>query len=135
MKLLTATDVTQGYRDNDFDWCVEGELVHIGVVCERDRDDPDGGCGCGRAFAGLNSHRATTTAMIRELPGFTQEDYVEAIRSSLQQQGYDSSHAEHEAAELWCLVRGWPAGTIVERRLDEIVVREFVEPGEGRRGC
>lgn len=128
MKLLTATTVTQGYRDNDFDWCVEGELVHIGVVCDRDLDDPDGGCGCGRAFAGLNSHRATTTALIREVPGFTGADYVEAIRSSLEQQGYDSSHAEHAAAELLILVRGWPPGTIVERRLDEIVVREFVQP-------
>jgi hypothetical protein len=128
MKLLTATTVTQGYRDNDFDWCIEGELVHIGVVCERDSDDPDGGCGCGRAFAGLNSHRATTTAMVREIPGFTMADYVEAIRSSLEQQGYDPSHAMHAAAELRTVVRGWPAGTIVERRLDAIVVREFVQP-------
>ncbi|HEX2314678.1 MAG TPA: hypothetical protein VHJ17_13135 [Thermomonospora sp.] len=128
MKLLTATSVTQGYRDNDFDWCVEGELVQIGVVCDRDREDPDGACGCGRAFAGLNSHRATTTAMVREVPGFTETDYVEAIRSSLQQQGYDPGHAEHAAAELRCLVRGWPVGTIVERRLDEIVVREYAQP-------
>ncbi|WP_067489598.1 DUF7715 family protein [Actinomadura hibisca] len=128
MKLLTATDATQGYRDNDFDWCVEGELVHIGVVCARDRDDPDGGCGCGRAFAGLNSHRATTTAMVREIEGFTEADYVEAIRSSLEQQGYDASYAEHEAAELRILVRDWPVGAIVERRLDEIVVRQVVQP-------
>ncbi|MDL4771313.1 MULTISPECIES: DUF7715 family protein [Thermomonosporaceae] len=128
MKLLTATDVSQGYRDNDFDWCVEGELVHIGVVCARDRGDPDGGCGCGRAFAGLNSHRATTTAMVREVPGFTAGDYVEAIRSSLEQQGHDPTYAEHEAAMLRCLVRDWPEGVIVERRLDEIVVRQVVQP-------
>ncbi|MBW8480743.1 DUF7715 family protein [Actinomadura parmotrematis] len=128
MKLLTATNTTQGYRDNDFDWCVEGELVHIGVVCARDRDDPDGGCGCGRAFAGLNSHRATTTAMVREVPGFTEADYREAIRSSLEQQGYDPSYAEHEAATLRTLVRDWPVGVIVERRLDEIVVRQVVQP-------
>ncbi|GAA1557240.1 hypothetical protein GCM10009678_45290 [Actinomadura kijaniata] len=128
MKLLTATSVTQGYRDNDFDWCVEGELVHIGVVCARDRDDPDGGCGCGRSFAGLNSHRATTTAMVREVPGFTEDDYVEAIRSSLEQQGYDPSFAEHEAAGLRTLVREWPVGAIVERRLNEIVVRQVVQP-------
>lgn len=128
MKLLTATTLTQGYRDNDFDWCVEGELVHVGPVCERDGGDPDGGCGCGRAFAGLNSHRATTTAMVREVPGFTMADYVEAVRSSLEQQGHDAGHAEHAAAELRCLVRGWHAGTIVERRLDAIVVREFARP-------
>ncbi len=76
MKVLTATVTTQGYRGNDFDYCVEGELVHIGMVCAKDRSDPDGGCGCGRAFAGLNSHRATTTAMIREID-FTRSDYLD----------------------------------------------------------
>ncbi|GAA1811814.1 DUF7715 family protein [Actinomadura chokoriensis] len=128
MKLLTATNAGQGLRANDFDWCVEGELVHIGMVCARDRDDPDGGCGCGRSFAGLNSHRATTTAMVRDVPGFTEDDYVMAIRSSLEQQGCDPSFAEHEAALLRCLVRDWPVGVIVERRLDEIVVRQVVQP-------
>jgi hypothetical protein len=128
LKLLTATNSSQGFRDNDFDWCVEGELVHIGMVCARDRNDPDGGCGCGRSFAGLNSHRATTTAMVREVPGFTDADYVLAIRSSLEQQGCDASFAEHEAALLRCLVRDWPVGVVVERRLDEIVVRQVVQP-------
>jgi hypothetical protein len=128
LKLLTATNVTQGYRDNDFALCVEGELVHIGVVCPRDEGDPDGGCGCGRSFAGLNSHLATTTAMVREIPGFTDDDYVLAIRSSLEQQGCDPSNAEHEAALLRILVRDWPVGVIVERRLDEIVVRQVVQP-------
>ncbi|MFB4308001.1 hypothetical protein [Actinomadura sp. GTD37] len=128
MKLLTATNAGQGLRDNDFDWCVEGELVHIGMVCARDRGDPDGGCGCGRSFAGLNSHRATTTAMVRDVPGFTEGDYVLAIRSSLEQQGCDPAFAEHDAALLRCLVRDWPVGVIVERRLDEIVVRQVVQP-------
>ncbi|WP_457008536.1 DUF7715 family protein [Geodermatophilus sp. SYSU D00965] len=27
----------------------------------------DGGCGCGRSFSGMNSHRATTTAVVREV--------------------------------------------------------------------
>ncbi|MFA1547360.1 DUF7715 family protein [Actinomadura chokoriensis] len=128
LKLLTATNAGQGLRDNDFDWCVEGELVHIGTVCARDQGDPDGGCGCGRSFAGLNSHRATTTAMVRDVPGFTEDDRVLAIRSSLEQQGCDPSFAEHEAALLRCLVRDWPVGVIVERRLDEIVVRQVVQP-------
>ncbi|WP_395110376.1 hypothetical protein [Actinomadura sp. SCN-SB] len=128
MKLLTATNVSQGYRDNDFALCVEGELVHIGEVCARDKGNPDGGCGCGRSFAGLNSHLATTTAMVREIPGFTDDDYVLALRSSLEQQGCDASFAEHEAALLRILVRDWPVGVIVERRLDEIVVRQVVQP-------
>jgi hypothetical protein len=123
MKILTATSRTQGRRSNDFHWCIEGELVHFGMVCAADRADPDGGCGCGRAFAGLNSHRATTTAMIREIEGFTRDDYIEAIRSSLFQQGWDPGTAEDEADELIRIVRDWPVGAVTERRLDRVAVR------------
>jgi len=130
VKLLTATSSTQGYRDNDFDFCVEGELVHIGESCAGEHPDPDGPCGCGRSFIGLNSHAATTTVLIRELPGFTPADYVEALRSSLQQQGRDASHVIHEAAALYTLARQFPAGTVLERRLDEIAARGPIrQPG------
>ncbi len=126
MKALTATVTTQGYRGNDFDYCVEGELVHVGMVCAKDRSDPDGGCGCGRAFAGLNSHRATTTAMIREVD-FTRGDYVEALRSSLAQQGWDAAAAQDEADSLLLLAEALPVGVVVERRLSKIAVREQIQ--------
>jgi hypothetical protein len=126
MKVLTATAATQGYRANDFDYCVEGELVHIGMVCAKDRSDPDGGCGCGRAFAGLNSHRATTTAMIREID-FTRDDYVEALRSSLDQQGWDAADAASEADSLLYLADILQLGVIAERRLWTIAVRAQVQ--------
>lgn len=51
MKVLTATTLTNGERDNDFDWCTPGELLMFGTICGRDLRDPDNGCGCGRAFA------------------------------------------------------------------------------------
>jgi hypothetical protein len=123
MKVLTATSQTQGQRGNDFHWCIEGELVHFGMVCAADRTDPDGSCGCGRAFAGLNSHRATTTAMVRDIDGFTRDDYIEAIRSSLSQQGWDPGTAEEEADELISMVADWPAGAVAERRLTHVTVR------------
>lgn len=126
MKVLTATVTTQGHRGNDFDYCVEGELVHIDMVCAKDRSDPDGGCGCGRAFAGLNSHRATTTAMIREID-FTRGDYVEALRSSLDQQGWESAAAQDEADALLLLADALPVGVVVERRLSRIAVREQIQ--------
>lgn len=69
MKVLTATHATQGQRTNDFDWCVDGELVmQPPFVCGTDLDNPDGGCGCGRSWAGLNSERATTTAIVADVP-------------------------------------------------------------------
>jgi len=122
MKVLVATTETQGQRSNDFYYCVEGELVTVGLVCATDRRNPDGGCGCGRAFAGLNSHRATTTAMVKEVE-LSEADYVEALGSSLAQQGWPTSDVDELAAWLAQLVSEWPAGTIVERRLDDINVR------------
>jgi hypothetical protein len=131
MKILTATSRTQGQRDSDFHWCIEGELVHFGLVCAADREDPDGGCGCGRAFAGLNSHRATTTAMVRDIDDFTRDDYIEAIRSSLAQQGWDPSTAEDEADELIQILSDWPVGAVAERRLNHVQVRTVLSAWDG----
>jgi hypothetical protein len=125
MKVLTATAVTQGRRGNDFDYCVEGELVHIDKVCAADRGNPDGRCGCGRAFAGLNSHYATTTAMIREVQ-FGRDDYVDALRSSLDEQGWDSANAAAEADGLLRLASAFPLGAVVERRLSKVALRDRI---------
>lgn len=124
MKVLVATARTQGERRNDYHSCIEGELVRIGEVCRRDRADPDGGCGCGRGFGGLSSHRATTTAQVAEVP-LSREDYVEAIRSSMAMQGWGDCPdcAERDADELIEIAAGWPVGAVVERRLDVLSVR------------
>jgi hypothetical protein len=123
MRVLVATTETQGRRGNDFDFCVEGELVTVGLVCAADEQDPDGGCGCGRAFAGLNSHRATTTAKVKEVE-LSEDDYVEALRSSLSQQGWPTGDVGELADWLAQLVGGWPVGAIIERRGDDIMVRD-----------
>ena len=122
MRVLVATSQTQGQRENDFDFCVEGELVTVGLVCAADEQDPDGGCGCGRAFAGLNSHRATTTAKVKEVD-LSEEDYVEALRSSLAQQGWPTEDVEELADWLAQLVGGWPVGSVIERRGDDMLIR------------
>src|SRR5262245_6200262 len=89
MKILAATSQTQGQRASEFNWCIEGEVVTFTGTCDRDRTEgPDGGCGCGRAFAGLNSHKATTTAIVRDLDGYTLDDLTEAVRSYRQQAGW-----------------------------------------------
>src|SRR4029078_10624020 len=99
MKVLVATSETQGQRANDFSYCVEGELVTVGLVCAIDRRNPDGGCGCGRAFAGLSSHLATTTAKVKEVD-LSEADYVEALRSSLAQQGWPTEDVTQLARQL-----------------------------------
>lgn len=123
MRMLVATAKTQGARANDYHHCTEGELVWIGLVCGRDEKDPDGGCGCGRGFGGLNSHRATTTALVADLTGFTRDDYVMAIRSSLAAQGWPPSVAEEIADAQLELAGKYPSGTVLERRLDDIYAR------------
>lgn len=126
MRVLVATACTQGDRANDYNFCIEGELVRINEVCARDRGDPDGGCGCGRGFGGLNSHRATTTARVAEVP-LSLEEYALAVESSLQQQGWNPCPdcAMAEAVDLAALVLGWPVDSVVERRLDQLVVRSL----------
>lgn len=49
MKVLVATSKGQGKRSNDFCWTEEGEYASIGFICRKDKENPDGGCGCGRA--------------------------------------------------------------------------------------
>lgn len=127
MRLLTATGRTQGWRPNDFNACIEGELVMPPtMVCARDQDDPDGACGCGRAWAGLASHRATTTAVVQELPGISREDYVEAIRSSLGEQGWPTGESEEIADVMIEIAAEHRPGTVLEQRLGEIAARPEV---------
>lgn len=126
MRLLTATARGQGGRDNDFNWCIEGELVMLPqVVCHADENDPDGGCGCGRGFGGLASHRATTTALIRELAGVSRADYVAAIRSSLEDQGWGGDGADAIASDMLGVAAALPLDVVIERRLDLIQVRRL----------
>lgn len=131
MKVLVATASTQGVRASDYDWCSEGELVRLGPICTIDERDPDGGCGCGRAFIGLDSHRATTTARVVEVT-MTLADYAFAIRSSLRREGWVDSDCRDEAEQFARLVGDWPVGAIVERRLDELRLRWW--PGDAGAG-
>jgi hypothetical protein len=119
MKVLVATAALQGMRSNDFNFCIEGELVWIGLVCTTDSSDPDGGCGCGRSFAGMASHRATTTARVAEVD-LDFAHYAEALRMSLRDQGWPTRGAIPLAGELADVADSFPIGAVVERRLDEL---------------
>src|SRR4051794_14535794 len=131
MKLLTATAERQGEREGDFCFAVEGELVFLGDVCATDQNGPLGGCGCGRAFSGLHSQRATTTALVRDL-SLTREDLELAIAARLAADGITvQAIGDLEYAELFIdtveeLIRFgavWPEGTVVRRTLDGVTIR------------
>lgn len=118
MKVMVATNETQGMRSSDYHWCVEGELIWIQEPCGRDIRREPKSCGCGRGFAGLSSHQATTTAKIVELDDFTMDDYVLALRQSLADGGWPVEWAEDIAEEQTEFAAGWRVGTVLERDLD-----------------
>jgi hypothetical protein len=126
VKALVATTRTQGQDDGDFSWAVPGELVYLGVVCARDEQDPDGpnACGCAKAFTGLNSARATTTAEIREVE-LSADDIAEAVRSSMQQAGWTKLGVDPSeiVEELAGIVDEHEVGTVLGRRIDDLLVR------------
>jgi hypothetical protein len=133
MKLLTATRTGQGDRDGDFCHAVEGELVVLGFVCATDQNNPDGGCGCGRAFAGMSSRRATTTALVRDLD-ITDEDLRKAVADHHAAAGLgpdllgpeDFADLVDETVEdAVQSARFWAVGTVVGRRLDHVHVRSL----------
>jgi hypothetical protein len=135
MKLLTATREAQGERDGDVCHAIEGELVLVGFVCATDEADPDGGCGCGRAFSGMSSMRATTTALVRELD-ITYDDLVTAVEAHLVAAGMGPDllgsvefadlldEMVHDTVHYAWL---WPVGTVVGRRLDHVHRRRLPE--------
>jgi hypothetical protein len=124
MRLLTATALTQGTRDNDYHWATEGELVTIDPPCDCDHGDPDNRCGCARGFAGMSSHRPTTTALVWDVD-LTTADLRLALVAARQDAGWELTEAEldEEVDSLIRLGAFWDAGTVVERRADRLVTR------------
>jgi hypothetical protein len=131
MKLLTATREGQGDRDGDFCHAAEGELVFAGFVCATDRSDPDGVCGCGRAFSGLNSLRATTTALVRDLD-LTYDDVRMALSAHFVAAGMGpdvlgavdvEDMLAEEVDQTIRYAEYWEPGSVVGRRLDSVHLR------------
>lgn len=124
MKVLVATSATQGTRPTDFNYCVDGELVWLSEPCYRDAHRLPNPCGCGRAFAGLASHRATTTAVVADLP-LSYTEYEEALRTGLVDAGWPGEWALDLAPEQEHMAQFWEVGTVIERDLDILSLRRY----------
>jgi hypothetical protein len=124
MKVLVATSRSQGSEEGDYCWTSEGEVVRL-VDC------PDDYCRCS-AFGGVESHRATTTALVIERPDLDPGSLFHLFRQDWVNQGW----AEHmpvpeleeaitaEIAELVLLLRDLAPGTVVERTPANLRVRQ-----------
>lgn len=127
MKVLVATNQTQGWRENDFCFCIEGELVCFGSVCSGE-EDPDSSCGCSRVMTGFDSHKATTTVKVIEL-NMTPDDYALKYAESLQRAGWRERVFVDECvlADIDNLIRlgnSFPTGSVIEIRGPKIIARK-----------
>ena len=120
MKVLVATPALQGTAGGDYSWTLDGELVLAGAVlecCSPQR------CGCGRGFPGLGSSKATTTAMVVDRPELTREQLWEAVRDSLDRDGWlavvDEDEAcafvDEEVERIEFVVSHYPVGAVLSR--------------------
>jgi hypothetical protein len=128
IKVLVATAEKQGVRKNDFNWAQEGELVTFGFEC--DREEIDGECGCKRAFAGVESQRATTTVkvVIKEMPvadlsnnifeGLVKGGWVDADNKKRMEK-----HSREFAVELLRIASLFEVGDVIEKRGDNYLKR------------
>lgn len=126
LHVLTVTTETQGARAGDFTGANDGELVRLSSVCTRGELDPDEqNCGCGRAFTGLTTLKATTTAVIVATT-MSLRDYTAAVAESLGRSGGPAAqeHAGEIARELLLIAKLGEPGTVVERRGDTVSVRD-----------
>jgi len=127
MLVFEATDRLQGVRDDDYHHAWTGELVYLPVV-----DCASQACGCMRGFAGFDSHRATTTAIVVERPSMTVEQLAKALAVSLDSGGWIDtpdpadplvSLLTTEIVELAASYGRYGPGVIIERNGEELCHR------------
>ena len=84
MLVLVATNELQGTSPDDYSFTVEGELVTpLAAECASGER-----CGCDRGFPGLASGFATTTALVVDRPGVTEDDLRDAVFDWLDRTGW-----------------------------------------------
>lgn len=120
MKVIVATEYGQGVRKNDFCWVPEGEILHFGIECDKDRDDIDGYCGCRRAMVGLDCAKSTTTMKVAELPVKRREVFDRLVKHY--REGWKmkvkaaKETARGELKDLSKIVASFPLGVVLEKR-------------------
>ena len=129
MKILVATNNTQGARKNDFCFVPEEEIVRFGV--EHPQEDIDAPCGCRRAMFGINTNKATTTFKVVETVLIREEfrrlvatSFRRAIRASAELESITDECAELMADFILQTAKEFQVGQVLERRGTEFFVRE-----------
>lgn len=133
MKVLVATKEKQGMRKNDFSFTREGELVTFtGMECDGEK--VDGNCGCRRSMCGVETHKATTTFKVVDMP-IEKEVFYECLKINLVSTGWAGLMGKDKAwaivfkdvMELMSLADKFEVGTVLEKRGGTIQVRTNVK--------
>ena len=142
MKLFVATQLTQGQRRNDYanPGIKAGEILTSNLF-ECDGEQVDGRCGCRRAFKGLESNFAITTALVKDID-MSEEELHALVRKNLDEGGWlklgEKDENESWIAEELKIVMVEPSyfevGTVVERRGKNLRERFLHEGGEQTDG-
>jgi hypothetical protein len=151
MLVLIATNELQGAHPDDYSFTVEGELVTpLATECASGER-----CGCNRGFPGLASGFATTTAMVVDRPGVTEDDLRDAVfdwldrggwielfeEAALERSGADADDGSFDPGDdvddliesvidehLDCIRQvcsTYPVGTVVVRRGQLVTTRSY----------
>ena len=126
MKLLVATQLTQGQRMSDFNWCEPGEFLCFPMsVCTHGSVDDN--CGCMRSMTGLSTHKATTTGQVAEFP-MSREEWVESSTASFIDAGFSENMKPAIEADLhrWIdEIQRYDVGDVLEFRDFELRQRRL----------
>lgn len=100
MKVFVSTRTTQGDVPGDFCFVPANELVgRYSPVCDDEKPDGSGVCGCGQAFAGFTTHSGTTTAVVAERD-MTELDWRAELFQTLSDTGWAKGMSADELGEL-----------------------------------
>lgn len=125
IKILVSTKNTQGWRKNDFCFVPEEQPVWLGFVCDRDKNNPDGSCGCSRSMVGVENLKGTTTFVVAPFNGSIMAfDRIigAAIEKSLERplKESDDDMVSQESSLVIHIASKHDIGTVLERRGDRV---------------
>jgi hypothetical protein len=123
MKMLVATNKTQGTRKNDFFSAEEGEPVLFPTM-ECERGTVDDKCGCKRSMCGLYSRKATTTIEVVEAT-ISRDELLKRVRNMIATSWGEElvKYAEDFVEENLQIANQMPVGSVLERRGSKISTR------------
>ena len=97
MKILVSTTETQGAEEGDFFWGTVGEIVQFPTfVCHA----YPSACGCDRAWSGIDSSQATTSAIVAEID-LTRGEVVRLLQEALVRSGWVNEDSDPDESLAW----------------------------------